>query len=78
MRRDASLLFSLFLGFAGFNPTASIADEPAHDLVIRHGKIVDGTGNPWYYGDVAVRGDKIVGHRARCWGRPSGRSTPAA
>jgi N-acyl-D-aspartate/D-glutamate deacylase len=35
------------------------ADEP-FDLVIRNGKIVDGSGNPWFVGDVAVRGDKIV------------------
>ena len=30
------------------------------DLVIANGRIVDGCGNPWYYGDVAVRGDGIV------------------
>ena len=36
------------------------ADEPAFDLVIRNGKIVDGTGNPWFFGDVAIRGDRIV------------------
>ena len=35
------------------------ADEP-YDLLIRGGKIVDGTGNPWYYGDVAIRGDRLV------------------
>src|SRR4051812_19049912 len=35
------------------------ADEP-YDLVIRHARVVDGTGNPWVYADVAVRGDKIV------------------
>ncbi|MFQ5983246.1 MAG: amidohydrolase family protein, partial [Woeseiaceae bacterium] len=28
--------------------------------VIRGGKIVDGTGNPWFSGDLAVRGDQIV------------------
>src|SRR4051794_18300426 len=33
---------------------------PEYDLVIRHGKIVDGSGNPWFHGDVAVRGDRIV------------------
>ncbi len=30
------------------------------DLIIRNGKIVDGTGNAWFYGDVAVVGDRIV------------------
>ena len=43
----------------------SWAAEPSYDVVIRHGKIVDGTGNPWFYGDVAIRGER---HRRR---RPS-------
>ena len=29
-------------------------------LIIRNGTIVDGSGNPWYYGDVAVSGDTII------------------
>ena len=29
-------------------------------LVLRGGKIVDGTGNPWYDGDIAVKDDRIV------------------
>ena len=36
------------------------ADEAAYDLLIRNGKIVDGSGNPWFYGDVAIVGDRIV------------------
>lgn len=39
--------------------TARAAD-PEYDLVVRNGRIVDGTSNPWFYGDVAVRGDRIV------------------
>src|SRR5579885_434358 len=30
------------------------------DILILHGKIIDGAGNPWFYGDVAVRQGKIV------------------
>lgn len=41
-------------------PGLSSAAEQTYDLVLRGGKIVDGTGNPWYYGDVAVRGDRIA------------------
>ncbi len=31
-----------------------------YDVVITNARIVDGTGNPWYEGDVGVRGDRIV------------------
>ncbi len=30
------------------------------DLLIRHARIVNGTGNPWYRGDVGVSGDRIM------------------
>ena len=37
------------------------AQAPApYDLVIRNGRIIDGTGSPWYRADVAVRGDTIA------------------
>ncbi len=29
-------------------------------ILILHGKIIDGTGNPWYYGDVAVTNGRII------------------
>ena len=30
------------------------------DIFIRNGKIIDGSGNSWYYGDVAVKNGKIA------------------
>src|SRR5438552_15858609 len=32
----------------------------AYDVVLRGGRIVDGTGNPWFEGDVAIRGERIA------------------
>ncbi|MGC4193038.1 MAG: D-aminoacylase [Thermomicrobiales bacterium] len=31
-----------------------------YDLLITGGRIVDGTGNPWFYGDVAIAGETIA------------------
>ena len=36
------------------------AQVEVYDLVIMNGRVVDGSGNPWFYGDVAIRGDRIV------------------
>jgi N-acyl-D-amino-acid deacylase len=59
MRCPQALAF-LFLTLVGAAlPSQEKAGAP-YDLLIRNGKIVDGTGNPWYHGDLAVRGDKIV------------------
>ncbi len=34
------------------------------DILITNGKLIDGTGNPWFYGDVGITGNTIaeVGH----------------
>jgi len=36
------------------------ASQQQADVLIRNGKIIDGTGNSWYYGDIAVSKGKIV------------------
>ena len=36
-----------------------------HDLIIHNAKVIDGTGNPWFRGDVAVSGAAIAGDRGQ-------------
>src|SRR3954454_6106084 len=36
------------------------AQRPRYDVVIANGRIVDGTGAPWFRGDVAIAGDRIA------------------
>jgi len=42
------------------SPAALAAQDEVYDLVIRHGRIIDGTGSPWYAGDVAIRSGRIA------------------
>jgi len=43
------------------HPAASTAPTPtSFSTVITGGKIVDGTGNAWFYGDVGIVGDRIA------------------
>ena len=39
---------------------ADAADSASYDIVILGGRVVDGTGNAWFHGDVALRGDRIA------------------
>ena len=36
------------------------SDGGPYDMVIEHGRLVDGTGAAWFNGDLAIRGDRIV------------------
>ena len=48
------LLFVLILLITGSKAQYNI------DILIKNGKIVDGTGNSWFYGDIAIDDGKII------------------
>ena len=41
-------------------PAKLAAQQPQYDLIIRNGHIIDGTGSPWYTGDVGIRAGRIA------------------
>src|SRR5215211_7953428 len=49
-------LLSLWICVAGCRAAAA---QP-YDIVIRNGRIIDGTGSPWYAADLAIRGGRIA------------------
>ncbi len=56
------IVFTFLLALGGCS--LSFAQQPSapesFDILIKNGKVVDGTGNPWYYADLGIRGDRIV------------------
>src|SRR6201996_406528 len=40
-------------------PTLLFAQQH-FDIILKNGKIIDGTGNPWFYGDIGIVKNKIV------------------
>ena len=51
-----------FVGFVALLvllfPTPLISQE--YDLIILNGRVIDGSGNPWYQADIGVMGDRIM------------------
>jgi N-acyl-D-amino-acid deacylase len=41
-------------------PDSTAAQAPAYDLVITNGRIIDGTGNPWFRADIAIKDGRIA------------------
>jgi len=50
---------AVVVGVGVFSGLGAAQSEEPYDLIISSGRIVDGTGNPWFYGDVGIRGDRI-------------------
>jgi N-acyl-D-amino-acid deacylase len=58
MRSPIRFACAVFL--AGVLTAVGSAQQPAYDLIIRNGRVIDGSGNPWYRADVAVSGGTIA------------------
>src|SRR5258708_17730151 len=61
MTSTRSMRFLLcVLLLAAYLQLSAQTSAPAFDLVITNGHIIDGTGSPWYSGDVGIRDGKIA------------------
>lgn len=60
MKTRLQLTFLVLVTFLFFCPLATHAEPNNYDFIITRARIVDGTGAPWFYGDIAISGDRIA------------------
>jgi dihydroorotase/N-acyl-D-amino-acid deacylase len=60
MSRRNNTFAAAIVFLAGLAAAAAAQGPAAYDLLIRNVRILDGTGAPWFRGDLAVRGDTIA------------------
>src|SRR4051794_17436299 len=56
----ATRLLGAVLGLALVLPPAAATAAERYDVVLRGGRVIDGTGAPWYRGDVAIKDGRVA------------------
>src|SRR5579863_1386465 len=59
-RYPSRMLRAIVLASIATFAAAATAQQHPFDIVITHGHIIDGTGSPWYSGDVGIRDGHIA------------------
>ena len=55
MRSSLRTLISVLFVLCACELWSQVGAQPHFDLVITNGHIIDGTGSPWYSGDLGIR-----------------------
>ena len=54
------ILNAIFLGFSFLLASGCVAAQNNYDVIIKGGRIIDGSGNPWYKADVGISDARII------------------
>src|SRR4051794_28504378 len=57
--RAYTIAVAILIALAGLAPTLA-SQSPRYDAIIKNGRVLDGSGNPFVYADVAIAGDTIA------------------
>jgi N-acyl-D-amino-acid deacylase len=60
MNRVLMLVAATAVAAGAAGAVTPVAARQAYDVVIRQGRVLDGSGNPWYRADIGVLGGRIV------------------